>query len=104
MLEGHRTYVYGKTRREVIDGMEKSLRIHAMGLPIHAGREPLSRFMTRWLEDCVKPRNKPRTYRLYLQQVEAHITPTLGEIPLVRAPRHRDQSFRRIVITRSAPS
>jgi hypothetical protein len=86
----------------VIDGIERALRIHAMGVPVNAGKEPLSRFLARWLEDSVKPRSRPRTYGLYKQQVEAHIVPTLGEIPLekltpqlVQQKLIADEDFRR---------
>lgn len=51
-----------------------------MGLPVGAGKEPLSKFFERWLEDTVKARSRPRTFRLYKQQVEGHIIP-VGSTP-----------------------
>src|SRR5882672_8615654 len=82
ILDGQRRYFYGKTRREVLDQFAKAKKLHEMGLPVEAGREPLNKFLTRWLEDSVKPRSRPRTYCLYKQQVESHIIPTVGDIPL----------------------
>jgi hypothetical protein len=40
---GERHCVYGKTLREALDGIERALRIHAMGLPVNAGKEPLGK-------------------------------------------------------------
>src|SRR3989442_10740370 len=82
MLRGQRTYVYGATRQDVLNGLEKARKADEIGLPINAGREPLAKFLERWLEDCVKPRCRPRTYALYKQQVDAHIIPTVGKVPL----------------------
>ena len=82
MFDGKRIYVYGITRKAVLDQFKKARQIHDLGLPINAGRESLERFLERWLEDCVKARCRPRTYALYKQQVKAHIVPTIGTIAL----------------------
>jgi hypothetical protein len=50
------------------------------------GREPLAKFLARWLEDCVHPRSRARTFGLYKQQVEAHIIPAIGDIALAIPP------------------
>ena len=84
MLGGTRTYVYGETRQDVLDGLEKARKAHDLGLPTNAGHEPLKQFLERWLEDCVKPRCRPRTYALYRQQIDSHIVPTVGNVPLAR--------------------
>ena len=36
-------------------------------------------WLTEWLEYYVKPRTKHRTYHNYVQQIDKHISPTLGE-------------------------
>ena len=82
MLGGKRVYCYGASRKAVLTEFEKARQVREFGLPIGAGSEPLERFLQRWLEDCVKTRCRPRTYALYKQQVETHIIPTLGDIPL----------------------
>jgi integrase len=84
MLGGKRTYVYAATREEALDGLRKARDAHDLGLPVDVGREPLKHFLERWLEDCVKPRCRPRTYTLYRQQVSSHIVPTLGDTPLLK--------------------
>jgi integrase len=82
MLDGTRVSFYGPTRQAVLDQFEKARQTRDNGLPVNAGREPLERFLRRWLEDSVKARCRPRTYALYKQQIDAHIVPTLGTIPL----------------------
>jgi integrase len=82
VLDAQRRYFYGKTRKDVLGQSERARKLRDLGLPVGAGEEPLSKFLTRWLEDCVKPRCRPRTYALYKQQVGSHIIPTLGDIPL----------------------
>jgi integrase len=81
-LDGRRRYFYGETRAEILERFDKARKLHQMGLPVDAGKEPLSKFLNRWLEDSVKPRSRPRTYALYKQQVDAHIIPALGEVLL----------------------
>jgi len=44
----------------------------------------LHRAVPRWLEDGVKPRCRPRTYAHYRQQIDSHIVPTVGNVPLAR--------------------
>src|SRR5438552_6697051 len=82
MLDGRRVSFYGASRREVLDLFQRARKVRECGLPIGAGREPLAKFLNRWLEDCVKPRCRPRTYILYKQQIESHIVPALGAVPL----------------------
>jgi hypothetical protein len=82
ILDEQRRYFYGKTRKDVLGQFDRARRLRDLGLPVGAGQESLSKFLTRWLEDCVKPRCRPRTYALYKQQVDSHIIPTLGDIAL----------------------
>jgi len=82
MLAGKRLYVYGSTRKAVLEQFDKVREVHNLGLPVNAGKEPLEKFLTRWLEDSVKARCRPRTYALYRQQIEAHVIPTIGKIAL----------------------
>src|SRR4051812_7753503 len=82
ILDGQRRYFYGDTRAEVLEQFEKARKLRDIGLPAEAGKEPLKKFLKRWLEDSVKPRSKPRTHALYKQQVESHIIPTVGDIRL----------------------
>jgi len=82
ILDAQRRYFYGKTRKDVLGQFDRARKLRELGLPVGAGQESLSKFLTRWLEDCVKPRCRPRTYAPYKQQVDSHIVPALGDIPL----------------------
>jgi integrase len=84
MLGGKRVSFYGATRKEVLDAFEKARKTHDLGLPVNAGGEPLEKFLQHWLDECVKTRCRPRTFTLYRQQVQTHIVPTIGAIPLNR--------------------
>jgi len=44
----------------------------------------VAQFLNRWLQDCVKPSVRPRTYRSYTDVVRLHINPTLGPIFLAK--------------------
>ena len=77
-----RLFFYGATRKRVAEQFESARQRHAMGLAVEAASEPLSAFVNRWLEDSVKTRCRPRTYALYKQQVDAHIIPTIGDLPI----------------------
>jgi len=41
-------------------------------------------YLTRWLEDIVKRKNRPATYRSYEQLVRLHILPAIGEVLLTK--------------------
>src|SRR5262245_9023498 len=73
LLDGKRQYFYGDTRAAVLEKFAKAKELQRAGLPVSAGKESLSKFLERWLEDCVKPRNRARTYLLYKQQITHHI-------------------------------
>jgi integrase len=55
-----------------------------LGLPIVLEKQTVRQYLTRWLEDVVKRKNRPSTYRSYEQLVRVHISPTPGEVPLAK--------------------
>src|SRR4051812_23941505 len=74
--------VYGKTRKEVAEKLKTLLADQQKGLPIVIERQTIEHYLTRWLEDLVKPTVRPRTYSSYAQLVRLYITPALGRIQL----------------------
>jgi integrase len=81
-VDGTRKWVYGATRKEVVEKI-KTLRQKAeQGIDLDADKLTVQQFLERWLEDVVKHRNKPRTHQSYTYIVNIHITPALGKIPL----------------------
>lgn len=75
---------YGVTRREVQEKLTKALRDRQQGLPIPTKRLTIETFLTRWLEDVVKPTLSPTTYRTYRRHTTLHLIPALGKITLER--------------------
>jgi hypothetical protein len=49
LLDARRKTFYGETRAEVLAGIDQAKKLHAMGLPVGVGKEPLSRFLERGL-------------------------------------------------------
>ena len=79
-----RKVIYGKTRKEVAEKLKVVLRDQQQGLPIAVERQTVEQFITRWLEEVVASRNRPRTYHSYKEIARLHIIPTLGKIQLTK--------------------
>jgi integrase len=79
-IEGERKTLYGQTPEEVAARRDETLR--AVRVTTQAGSELLSDYLATWLEQVVKTRNRPSTYRSYEQIVRVHIVPALGHIQL----------------------
>jgi integrase len=89
----NRKIVYGKTRSEVSESLKRLLRDQQMGLRIANDRQTLSSFLTDWLENTVKPKNKQLTVRSYDWIIRIHIVPQLGRLPLAKLTPQRLQLF-----------
>jgi integrase len=74
--------LYGKSQNEV------KAKLAAAHAELNKGRLPTRRaptvaeFLRSWLETSVKPRVRPLTYAGYKVNVEKHLVPILGKIPL----------------------
>jgi integrase len=77
-----RKTLYGDTRAEVQHQMTKALRELHQGVPLVDERQTVKQFLTRWLEENVKPNVRPSTYRRSEQAVRLHLIPKLGRIRL----------------------
>ncbi len=74
--------VYGKTRRDVQDKLDKLRSEFDKGLAVGGERQTLKEYLGRWLEDVAKPRLRPRTFDGYKAHVDKNIVPVLGQLPL----------------------
>lgn len=84
-----RRWVYGETREDAAKKLRAVILDHEHGTLLAPGRETVSQFLTRWLEDSAKSKLRPRTYASYAQVVRLHIEPTLGRASVQRlAPQH----------------
>lgn len=84
-----RKQFYGATRKEVQEKLTKALRDHQQGLPVPVGRQTVAEFLHRWLEDCARPRLRPRTFEGYESIVKQHLLPVIGKLSLNKlTPQH----------------
>ncbi len=79
---GRRKYLYGKTRREAADKLTQALAARDRGLPSLDDRVTVGTFLTRWLEDCVRPRVRPGTAESYEMHIRIHLKPAIGRVRL----------------------
>jgi len=79
-----RRYVYGKTKKEVLDKLA-DLRSHIReGRLIETSRSTLQQFLGHWLEDAARPRIRWKTYVSYESVIRLQIRPRIGHLGLTR--------------------
>lgn len=78
-----RVSVFGKTHKEARDQLLKRLQDDRQGVPIPAQRWTVERYLTYWLEQVVRVKNRPRTAQLYEGTIRRHIVPYLGKKSLI---------------------
>lgn len=81
------------TRHEVQSELAKALRDVQLGLPIVSEKQTVAKFLDHWLNEVVKPRVRPKTFRTYSDLVQNHITPCLGDLPLGKLSVQRVREF-----------
>lgn len=79
-----RTYVSGKTRKEVNEKLEVKKREHQAGLLASSKRQTVGQYLSQWLEDVVKVKNAKATYDLYKNTVDVHLSPLIGHVQLAK--------------------
>ena len=84
---------FGATRAAVAAQLTQALHDQQHGLPVAPDRQTVGTFLTRWLEDSVKPSVRPTTYRSYQQLVDLHLKPGLGRYPLAKLTPQHVQTF-----------
>jgi hypothetical protein len=58
---------YGATRKEVQEQLTKALVDLQQGLPLPNERVTVGAFLTRWIEESIRPTKRPKTYASYSQ-------------------------------------
>jgi len=86
---------YGMTRAEVAGKLNSALSDQKKGLPVIIEGQKLGQFLTRWLDDSVKPKVRPNTYYSYEGHVRLYLKPELGHIQLAKLSPQQVQSFMR---------
>ncbi len=85
-INGKRTrkLCYGATRKDAQDQLTRALADLQNGLPLVREKQTVGNYLSWWLEEVVKRKNRPSTYRSYEQLVRLHLEPTLGKTPLLK--------------------
>jgi integrase len=77
-----RRHLYGSTKREVQDKLNRVLSKLQDGLEPPPAKQTVRQFLDHWVESTARPRLRPRTYVGYKQHVDTHIAPALGHLRL----------------------
>jgi integrase len=67
------------TRHEVKDQLTDALKDLRLGIPIVTEKQTVAQFLIHWLDQSVKARVRPKTFRTYSDFVKKHISPAIGE-------------------------
>jgi len=84
---------YGKTREEVAGKLNDALQKNRQGIPVAFERQTVGNFLSKWLEESVRPSVRANTYLSYEQNVRLYWKPALGSIQLSKLTPQQIQSF-----------
>src|SRR5919112_2466950 len=77
-----RKTVYGKTRAEAAEELNKALTDQAGGITVDDKNMTLGEYLDRWLRDCVRGSIRQSTFDRDSYLVRTHIKPSLGRLKL----------------------
>lgn len=102
--DGRKRYLYGRTRREVVEAkaaVEKELE---MGVFVAGPGQPTSQFLSTWL-DHRKGSLRAKTFQRYESQIRLYALPALGDVELRKVtPQHLVRVYTELLETRSSAS
>jgi integrase len=84
---------YGETRKEVQEQLTKALSDIQKGLPVVSDKQTVGKYLAWWLEEVVRRKNRPATWRSYEQLVRLHIEPAIGNAPLSKLTTQQVRTF-----------
>jgi len=87
--DGRRKPLYGKTRKEVHEKLQKALYEQKQGTLLIGPQQTIKQYLEHWLEDVHRPTIRISTYVRYRDLLTKHILPSLGFIQLQKlTPQH----------------
>ena len=91
--DGGRKYLYGKTRKEVHDKLQKALQEQQEGTLPTGPAQTLKQYLEYWLEEVHKPAIRLSSYVKYRRLIHIHILPALGQVQLQKLAPQQVQSL-----------
>lgn len=82
--DGHRRFLYAKTRDEARRKLARALRALEVGAEAEVRGGTVGQFLDQWLDEVVRPNVRPWTYHGYEVHVRMHLKPLIGALPLAR--------------------
>ena len=87
--DGKRRTFYGKTRKEVVEKLDKARYEQKQGMLSRGSQQKLKAYLEQWLEEVHKPSIRLSTYIEHRKLMDKHILPSLGHIPVQKlTPQH----------------
>lgn len=97
---GKRKTVYAHTRKECAEKIKALEHELAYGVAVDAKKQTLQQFLDQWLTDVAKEQCRKNTYAGYKTNLDKHIIPKLGHIPLKQlTPQHIQPVINRLAKT-----
>ena len=93
-VNGKRRYVYGRTRKDVAEKLNKAIAERDAGLVFDAKNLSVGEYLDRWL-DTVRGTLAPNTVRRHEELARIHVKPALGKTKLSKLDPLQVQSFYR---------
>ena len=92
-INGKRHSFYGDRQTDVLKRMREALKQQDDGVSFEPTRVTMAQWLDIWLEEYVKPSNKPLSYSTYKSRITTHIKPNLGKIKLTAINATQIQAF-----------
>ena len=104
VVSGRRKFVYGRTREEVYRKLTSAVKARQDGAVLPSGRETLRTYLTNWLAGA-EGSVRPSTLEKYRRDLEHHVLPGLGTVPLVRlGPQHLQRKYGELIASGLSPT
>lgn len=81
-IDGKRYCFYGSTRKEASQKIKEAKDKHSLGIEIQPQNYTVAEWSLLWLNDYIKLQVRENTFLKHVTNVNNHIIPTLGQIPL----------------------
>ena len=90
---GKRKYLYGDTRKEVLDKLQKALYEQKQGILASGPQQTLKTYLEYWLEDVHRLKIREGSYVMYRIILDKHLIPALGHTQLQKLTVRQVQSL-----------